>query len=180
MPVRARALGASRLLLALLLSCGAAFATAVPAAAQEPTGPTPDRGRYILGEEKKLEMLVHVLGQVQRPGEYQVPDGTNALELISKAGGPTEFASMDEIQVTHAALGRVAPGSEPAGSRVVILNLSAFLASAVPSELPALQPGDVVNVPANAKSKWKFVSGILRDLAVVATAYFLGVRTFNY
>ena len=32
------------------------------------------------------------LGEVQRPGEYASPMTTDVLELISKAGGPTEFA----------------------------------------------------------------------------------------
>ena len=178
MPVRASAHGASWPLVILVVLSGVLAATP-PAGAQEPTGPASERGRYILGGEKKLEMLVHILGQVQRPGEYQVPDGTNVLELISKAGGPTEFASMDGIQVTHAALGSTTASVAMAGPRVVTLNLDAFLASTAPRELPALQPGDVVKVPPNAKATWKFIAGILRDLAVVATAYFLGVRAFN-
>ena len=178
MPVRASAHGVSWPLVLLVVLSGALAATP-PARAQEPTGPPPERGRYILGGEKKLEMLVHILGQVQRPGEYQVPDGTNVLELISKAGGPTEFAALDDIQVTHAAMGATTASVAMAGPRVVTLNLDTFLTSPTPGELPALQPGDVVNVPPNGKASWKFIAGILRDLAVVATAYFLGVRAFE-
>jgi hypothetical protein len=178
MPVRAGAHGAWwRLVLLLVLL--AVVTAAPPLVAQQPAGPTPERGRYILGEEKRLEMLVHILGQVQRPGEYQVPDGTNALELISKAGGPTEFASLSEVRVTHAALGATTATGAIVGPRVTDLNLSSFLSSISPRELPALQPGDVVNVPANAKSRWKFAAGILRDISVVASAYFLGVRAFK-
>jgi hypothetical protein len=178
MPVRARVQGALRPLAALLLVLLVALPLANPAAAQEP-GPTAGRDRYILGQEKNLEMVVHILGQVQRPGEYQVPDGTNALELMSKAGGPTEFASLSGVWITHAAQG-TAPGSVAVGgSRIVRLNLEAYLGSPNPVPLVALQPGDVVNVPPNGKATWKFVAGIMRDLAVVATAYFLGVRAFN-
>ncbi len=48
-----------------------------------------EKERYLLGDEQKLEMIVHVFGEVARPGEYRVADDTNVLELISKAGGPT-------------------------------------------------------------------------------------------
>jgi hypothetical protein len=178
MPVRARVQGAVWPLAALLFVLLVALPLARPAVAQEP-GPTPSRDRYILGQEKNLEMVVHILGQVQRPGEYQVPDGTNALELISKAGGPTEFASLGGVWITHAALGTTPGSVTAAGPRIVPLNLEAYLASPNPGPLLALQPGDVVNVPSNGKSTWKFVAGILRDLSVVATAYFLGVRAFK-
>src|SRR5574337_1129678 len=75
---------------ALAVACGASAA-----GAQE-------RDRYILGEQKQLEILVHILGQVQKPGEYRVPDGTNVLELLSKAGGPTEYSDLSEVVLTHA------------------------------------------------------------------------------
>ena len=45
------------------------------------------------------------------------------------------------------------------------------------ASIPTLQPGDVVVVPRNGFSKWKSVAGILRDLSVVASAYFLYLRT---
>ena len=42
---------------------------------------------YLIPQEQGLEMLVHILGEVQKPGEYRVPDHTDVLELIAKAGG---------------------------------------------------------------------------------------------
>lgn len=139
-----------------------------------------DRDRYILGEEKKLEILVHVLGQVQKPGEYRVVDGTSVLELLSKAGGPTEFANLSAVIVTHPrAVEFDGAAGASAGPRVVQVDLRAYLEKQVAPDPPALQPGDVVKVPTNGKYTWKFVSGIMRDLAVVASAYFLGVRAFR-
>ena len=41
---------------------------------------------------------------------------------------------------------------------------------------PVLQPGDVVFVPKNSWHKWKDVSAVIRDVSVVASAYFLYVR----
>jgi len=129
--------------------------------------------RYILGQEKKLEMMVHIIGEVKAPGEYQVVDGTSVLELLSKAGGPTEYSKLSGIILTHA----VAPaGPNP---RVVYVDLDQYLHSPQAVQIPGLQPGDVVTVPRNRKYRWKFVAGILRDLSVVASAYFLGVRAFQ-
>lgn len=145
-----------------------------------------DRDRYVLGEEKQLEIVVHILGEVQKPGEYSVPDGTNVMELLSRAGGPTEFANLSKVSVTHTlSCGEWAqhggeitvPGTD--GPRVVRVNLKAYLHDANPQAVPFLHPGDVVSIAANGRSTWKFAAGIVRDLSVVATAYFLGVRAYK-
>ena len=65
--------------------------------AQERTKP----GDYFLGDEEKLEMVVHIWGEVKEPGEFRVSYETNVVELISKAGGPTEFANLSKIRLTR-------------------------------------------------------------------------------
>ena len=51
------------------------------------------KDQYQIGPDEKLLIRVHIFGEVQKPGEYLVPDDTDLLELISKAGGPTEFSN---------------------------------------------------------------------------------------
>ena len=63
-----------------------------------------DREKYLIGSEKKLEMIVHIMGEVRKPGEYRVEDNTTLLELISKAGGPTQFASLGGVKITRIGL----------------------------------------------------------------------------
>jgi len=46
-------------------------------------------------------MLVNVWGYVQKPGRYEVPSSTDLIQLISYAGGPTEYADMQEVQLTR-------------------------------------------------------------------------------
>ena len=150
--------------LALLLVALAASA----AQGQEPARPTPDRDRYILGAEKQLQMYVHIIGQVQKPGEYQVPDGTDVLELISRAGGPTEYALLSVVRVTRVTA-PIGPDGTPE-PRVVNVNLDAYLANSKPVELLRLLPGDVVTIDTNGKYRWRFVAGILRDISVVLAA----------
>lgn len=137
-----------------------------------------ERTGYLPGEHQGLEIIVHVIGEVQKPGEYRVPDQTNLLELLSKAGGPTQFSRLSSVSVRRVAAGPTAltGGSVP---RVEILrvNIDEILHKKDVVTPPMLQPGDVVFVPKNTWHKWKDVSGVIRDLSVVASAYFLYLRT---
>ena len=73
--------------LLLLLGAGSLFAQ--------------DQGKYIYGDEQRLQIVVHVLGEVKRPGEYIVPDNTDIVEIISKAGGTTEFSNLGSVFITR-------------------------------------------------------------------------------
>ena len=138
-----------------------------------------ERDQYILGETKRLEILVHVMGEVATPGEYRVPDNTNVLELISKAGGPTNFARLSGV-----VLKRGVGTSDPAFTsdnqgEVTKVNLEEYLTRENSGPVPMLQPGDVVTVPSNSWSTWKTIFGMARDISVVASLYLLWVRTTN-
>jgi hypothetical protein len=136
-----------------------------------------DRERYMLGETTRLEILVHVMGEVQSPGEYRVPDNTNVLELISKAGGPTKYASLGSVIVKRGGgLSDLSQTGDEQG-RVLKVNLENYLTKENSGPIPVLQPGDVVTVHANSWSTWKTVFGMARDISVVASLYLLYVRT---
>jgi len=156
-------------LLAVLLV--ATWLCPTQARAQERTG-------YLPGEHQGLEIIVHVIGEVQKPGEYRVPDQTDLLELLSKAGGPTQFSRLSSVSVRRVASGRVAAASGGGAPRAEIIrvNIEEILHRQDVAPPPKLQPGDVVFVPNNTWHKWKDVSGVIRDLSVVASAYFLYLR----
>jgi protein involved in polysaccharide export with SLBB domain len=141
---------------------------------------------YLLGEERRLEMVVHVLGEVTRPGEYRVPDDTNVMELLSKAGGGTSLARMSGVTITRTAASSYDVAStglsatqSPREERVIHVDVEAYLQGRNSEPLPALKPGDVVSVPRNGLSKWRTTASVLRDLSVVFTAYLLYVRTYE-
>ena len=76
--------------------------------------PPPDSGRFTVpGKEEyfldpatqKLSIEVHLWGEVTRPGVFRVPLGTNVLELISLAGGPTEYSNLSKVKLTRRASG---------------------------------------------------------------------------
>ena len=153
----------------LLLAAGLWSAMAL---AQERTG-------YLPGERQGLEMMVHILGEVQKPGEYRVPDQTDLLELLSKAGGPTQFSRLSSVSVRRVAAGRpvaaLAGGAVPR-VEIIRVNIEDILRKQDIAPPPVLQPGDVVFVPKNSWHKWRDASAVIRDVSVVASAYFLYLR----
>jgi hypothetical protein len=137
-----------------------------------------ERSGYIHGEQQGLEMMVHIMGEVQKPGEYRVGDQTNLLELLSKAGGPTQFSRLSSISVRRVApvqAGALTGGASPR-VEIIRINMDDILRKQDIAPPPVLQPGDVVFVPKNAWHTWKNVSGVIRDVSVVASAYFFYAR----
>jgi polysaccharide export outer membrane protein len=49
---------------------------------------------------------VYVLGQVRSPGAYPVQPGTTVLQVLSLAGGLTEFGSSSRIRIVRTELGK--------------------------------------------------------------------------
>jgi hypothetical protein len=140
--------------------------------------------KYILGDEQKLEIVVHIIGEVKRPGEYQVLDGTNALELLSKAGGPTEFSNIGSVTIARVGCDYFSNDGNPGSGvnspkRIIKVNLNDYLKKANATPPPKLQPGDVVLVPRNSWSKWRDVARIIRDVSVMVSLYLLYLRATN-
>lgn len=52
-------------------------------------------------EDKSGELTkkVNVWGYVKNPGRYEVPASTNLVQLIAIAGGPEQYALLDEVKV---------------------------------------------------------------------------------
>lgn len=157
--------------LAFFASAGVASAQRQEPSKPAPVQQPPSQDKYLMGLESRLEIVVHVMGEVERPGEYRVTDDTDVLELISKAGGPTRFANMGGVY-----LRRVEPvdSVHKAGEeRLVECDLSAFLKNKNEPAPPLLYPGDVVTVPRNKMAKWSTTFVLVRDIAVVVSTYLI-------
>ena len=147
-----------------------------------------ERARYLTSQKETLQMLVHIWGEVNKPGEYVVSDHTNVLELISKAGGPTEFAKLSNVTITRAfsSIGQSTYSNHPlqnkrmVTSRIEDVNLEKYLQKKNSTEpLPVLLPGDVVTVHKNLWYNWHNIVGVARDVAIVASVYFWYKRASN-
>ena len=148
-----------------------------------------DQDKYIIGSEEKLEMIVHIMGEVRKPGEYRVEDNTNLVELISKAGGPTQYSNLGGVRITRIGLmisasnggnGKSDRSARPdyqVGKRILKINVNDYLNNENYRDLvPTLQPGDVVFVPRNTWFRWRNVVSVARDLSVIASVYFIYLR----
>lgn len=112
-----------------------------------------------------------VLGEVQRPGVYVDEGGSRLLEILARAGGPT-----DDAKLTNVAL--VRPATETSPARTALLNLELALKSGELDQNPALQRGDVIYVPrttiANVAQFFRYVYDILRPFVLVEQGIWVG------
>ncbi len=78
--------------------------------------------------------VVYVMGEVAKPGAYEVRQGTGFLDILANSGGPTRFADTRNIRVLRE------------GGGVEAFDLSAYTESGGKNPLPKVQPGDAVFV----------------------------------
>ncbi|MFQ5636883.1 MAG: polysaccharide biosynthesis/export family protein [bacterium] len=139
-----------------------------------------EKEQYIMGEDGQLEMIVHIIGEVKKPGEYRVRDNTNLMELISKANGPTEFSNLRAVSITRVNFGVMANGKNgnhlKKQNKIIKYDVGNYLKKSIETPPPVLKPGDIVFVPRNNWHKWRNTFTIIRDLSVVASVYFLYLR----
>jgi len=120
-----------------------------------------------LGTEDELQFNVYIWGQVNKPGLYAVADGTDLISLISLAGGPTADAKLSQVVVVRAA-------ARTKGSLTV--DLRDYVKSGNHGEIPVLEPGDTVVVPAKFSYSLFRFSGILSVAALIANVIVTGYR----
>ncbi|MEL6551554.1 MAG: polysaccharide biosynthesis/export family protein [Pseudomonadota bacterium] len=83
---------------------------------------------------------VFVIGEVRKPGSIAMEDGMTVLQVLSVAGGFTDFAAVKRIQLRR----REAPGRE----RVFRFSYEAVLDGRSGFGMAPVEQGDVIIVPA--------------------------------
>jgi hypothetical protein len=112
---------------------------------------------------QRLLIEVHIWGEANSPGMYRVPDGSTVMDLISKAGGPTQYAALSRVRLTT-----------NRGSRQNLsIDIDRYLSTTKEVEIPVLRPGDTVLIPRNARFFWKDAVRFVADLAVIVNVYYL-------
>jgi polysaccharide export outer membrane protein len=82
-----------------------------------------------------------VVGKVNSPGTYTPGRYVNALEAISIAGGPTQFASVGNVSILRKS------GTQLQIIRVRMNVLKGDVSGLNPSDIPFIQSGDTLVVP---------------------------------
>jgi len=147
------------------------------------------KDQYQIGPDERLLITVHVWGEVRIPGEYLVPDDTDILGLISKAGGPTEYSNLSNVKITrgltelvnikHSA--RKMAGTDSSknlhyneyNKQVIKVDLKKLLDKEKYLMMtPTLKPGDVVRVGRNTWFTWQAVIRVVSQIAIVVQAWY--------
>jgi len=160
---------------------------------------------YMLDNEDELKMIVHIWGEVRNPGEMIVPYETNILELISKAGGPTQYANLTKVRltrdsenlnltqnalkslVTDTRTGKMSQQELERslkthyGRRIQVYNVKDYLENKDALNPPiVLKPVDVIYVPNNGWHKWREIVRVAHEVAVIASVYVWYLRSKNW
>ena len=141
------------------------------------------KDQYIVSEDQKLQIVVHIWGEINRPGQYIVPDGTDVRELISIAGGPTEYSNLSNIKLTREYLDnlKIQQGFNKSNERLIkkkliTINIKKYLERELSEPIPILQPGDVVKINRNLWSKWQTMIRVVSQFAIVVQAVYFYSR----
>jgi polysaccharide export outer membrane protein len=114
---------------------------------------------------------VLVLGEVQRPGVYVNEGGGRLLEILARAGGPTDHAKLSNVAL-------VRPATETSPARTALLNLDRALRSGDLDQNPPVQRGDVIYIPkttiANVAQFFGYLFEIVRPIVSAEHGYWLG------
>lgn len=130
-----------------------------------------------------LMIKVYIWGEVTSPGEYEVPENTDILELISKAEGPSETANLSKVKITRRLNATTnnekvvhyekANSSKVFKKEIIEVNIKKILnKKEFYDTVPVLQPNDVVRIPKNTWSKWETVIRVISQLAIVAQVWY--------
>ena len=91
-----------------------------------------------VGEGNRELVAIYILGEVARPGRYDVELPLDALQALALSGGLGPFGAKDRIQIRR---------RTPGGETVFLLDYSLVEDGAVPTRPIALTDGDVIVVP---------------------------------
>lgn len=83
---------------------------------------------------KARPLRIQVIGEVRIPGHLSLPQGSTVVQALAQAGGPTEKADLESVQVVHR------------GGRAETLNIKAVDAGNVAGDT-VLAEGDTISVP---------------------------------
>ncbi|MFC1714527.1 SLBB domain-containing protein [Candidatus Poribacteria bacterium] len=115
-------------------------------------------------------IAVSVIGEVTKPGVYQMPVESDLLGAITQAGGPTNDADLERTMVVHS--------GQPEAEQRLLIDLEEIMVEGNLGLLPVMSSGDIILVPKEEEKRdwWRaFMTGV-RDLTVIATLIWYFVR----
>jgi len=136
--------------------------------------------RYILGSRDELLIKVNILGYIERPGQYLVPQNTDMISLIAFAGGFERGANLknihmlrDKTQVEYfSSTDRTNNNGYRDSDISFKINFEDYLSSGGKKTLPTLYPGDTIIVSRTFGQGIKEGLGFISAFAILAQMAF--------
>ena len=132
-------------------------------------------GYYDYSDPDAVNIKVSVWGFVKYPGKYIVPFYTNAFDLLSFAGGPTEDANMDDIRIFRV--------NEDSSQAFINLDYKDFLWNkelTSDKEAPLVLASDILLVPGEERLYFRdYFSLTLSILSVIISLAILVININN-
>jgi protein involved in polysaccharide export with SLBB domain len=118
----------------------------------------PDDTVILLTVERSSK--VKVIGAVNKPGFFDLPEKMNLFELIYMAGGPSERGDLSKVRRFFQVNGK---------TMEEVINIQAFLDKGDMDNIPQVSPGDVVIVYARWYD-WRTILSVLNNVLLFIVA----------
>lgn len=118
---------------------------------------------YYIAKPGELTMQINVWGFVQKPGRYEVASSTDLIQLISLAGGPAEYANMDEVRIS-----RLQSSDETLMWTDFLVNLTDL--EKLGKQDVTLRPGDTIVVDHTMWLTIRDLFSVITTAAIITTA----------
>jgi polysaccharide biosynthesis/export protein len=123
--------------------------------------------QYFLGDADAIFITVNVWGKVGRPGQYNIPSGTDLLTLLSAAGGPTERSRLDSVRIVRMVNQR---------EEIIEVDVKRYIKTGDLSLIPEMKPGDTVIVAGSVLNVVAFVVDLAAKVGILLNAIVLMQR----
>lgn len=148
----------------LLLACGtvretSGIVTFLEEQESASASAPPMAGSYAEQEKEEQTVFVHICGEVVYPGVYEVPAGSRLFDVLALAGGFTEEAAVDSVNMA---------GQAVDGMQVVVLSL---IAAEKAAEEKAQEKSGLVNINTAPEAELCTLAGIGPSRAAAIIAY---------
>ena len=116
---------------------------------------------YNTAKPGEITITVNLWGQILRPGRYEVVSTASLVELISFAGGPQQYANMDEVRVVRI---------EKVDDKEVVKEYIVDMENIKSPDPFLLRPGDTVIIKPTAWSAIRDAFSVVTTAAVITSA----------
>ena len=130
-------------------------------------GSDPRAAQYFLGDRDGIFITINVWGKVSKPGQYNVPSGTDLLTLLSAAGGPNDRSRLDNVRIVRMANQR---------QEIIEVDIREYLKTGNIGLIPDMMPGDTVVVSGSAYNVIAYVVDIMAKVGILLNAIVLMQR----